>query len=128
MFINEDGWPVVAPLRYAPLSKSALTLTADVTAADAAGSYQFINHAKDISTTIRTPQTIRLDANGSVSGGVTGSWTHRGGNKVQIVLGTGGTFNGVLSRQYNANAKRFVVTFSAQSVDGVSVWGVRTGT
>jgi arabinan endo-1,5-alpha-L-arabinosidase len=127
MFINEDGWPVVAPLRYAPLSKSAVLLTADVTAADAVGSYQFINHAKDITTVIRTPQNIRLEANGSVGGGVTGTWTHRGGNKVQIVLGSGGTFNGVLSRQYNGNAKRFVVTFSAQSVDGVSVWGVRTG-
>jgi arabinan endo-1,5-alpha-L-arabinosidase len=126
-FINEDGWPVVAPLRYAPLSKSALPLVADVTTAEAAGSYQFINHGKDISAAIRTAQNVRLEAGGAVSGAVTGTWTHRGANKVQLVLATGGTFNGLLSRQYNANAKRFVVTFSAQSADGVSVWGVRSG-
>jgi arabinan endo-1,5-alpha-L-arabinosidase len=127
MFINEDGWPVVAPLRYAPLSKSAAPLVADVSSVEAQGAYQLINHGKDISTTIKTAQTIRLEANGTVTGGVSGSWSHRGANKVQLVLGTAGTFNGVLSRQYNANAKRFVVTFTAQGSDGVSVWGVRTG-
>jgi arabinan endo-1,5-alpha-L-arabinosidase len=127
MFVNEDGWPVVAPLRYAPLSKSAVGFTAAVPAADAAGSYQFLNHGKEISATIKTAQNIRLEPSGAVTGAVTGSWSHQSGNMVQIVLGSGGTFNGVLSRQYNANAKRFVVTFSAQSVDGVSVWGVRTG-
>jgi len=127
MFVNEDGWPVVAPLRYAPHSKSAVAVSAEVTAADAAGSFQFVNHGKEISATVKTAQNIRLEAGGAVSGAVSGTWSHRGGNRVQIVLGSGGTFNGVLSRQYNANAKRFVVTFSAQSVDGVSVWGVRTG-
>ena len=126
MFINEDGWPVVAPLRYAPLAKSAVVLTPEVTAADAAGTYQFINHGKDISATIKTAQSVRLEAAGVVSGALTGTWSHRGGNKVQLVLPSG-TFSGVLSRQFNANAKRFVVTFTAQGQDGVSVWGVRTG-
>ena len=36
-------------------------------------------------------------------------------------------YNGVLSRQWNTNANRFVVTFSAQASHGVSVWGARTG-
>lgn len=57
---------------------------------------------------------------------MSGTWSHRGANKVQLVL-AGVIYNGVLSRQYNANAKRFVVTFSAQASDGVSVWAVRTG-
>ncbi|MEJ7805243.1 MAG: glycoside hydrolase family 43 protein [Telluria sp.] len=128
MFINEDGWPVVAPLRYAPLSKSAVALTAQVSAADAQGSYQFINHGKDISVATRTAQAIRLESGGAVSGAVSGSWTHRGANKVQLVLAGGTVFSGVLSRQFNANARRFVVTLTAQAADGVSVWGVRTGT
>ena len=126
MFLNEDGWPVVAPLRYAPLARSAAPVVADITAAEAVGAYQFINHGKDITASTKSAQAIRLDTGGALSGGVTGTWSHRGANKVQLVLSTGGTFNGVLSRQYNANAKRFVVTLSAQSVDGVSVWGVRT--
>ena len=57
---------------------------------------------------------------------ITGTWLHRGNNLIDITLGTGGLFNGVLSRQWNTNANNFVVTFSAQSVDGVSIWGART--
>jgi arabinan endo-1,5-alpha-L-arabinosidase len=128
MFVNEDGWPVVAPLRYAPLGKSAVPLASAVTSADAQGSYQFINHGKDITATIKSAQTIRLEAGGAVSGAASGSWSHRGANKVQLVLSGGTVYNGVLSRQYNASARRFVVTFTAQASDGVSVWGVRTGT
>ena len=126
MFLNEDGWPVVAPLRYAPLSKSAVALAAEVTSAEAQGSYQFINHGKDITANIKTAQAIRLEAGGAVTGAATGTWTHKGANKITIVLTGAGTFNGVLSRQFNANAERFVVTLTAQASDGVSVWGVRT--
>lgn len=127
MFINEDGWPVVAPFRYAPLSKSAATLSAAVSAAEAAGSYKMINHGKDISATIKPSQVIKLGADGTVSGAATGSWTHKGSNNVGITLAGAGTYSGVLSRQWNTNANGFVVTFTAQSVDGVSIWGARTG-
>ncbi|MBY0242430.1 MAG: glycoside hydrolase family 43 protein [Burkholderiaceae bacterium] len=127
LFINDEGWPVASPLRYAPLSKSLPLQTAAVTAADAAGSYKLINHGKDISATIKTSQNIKLGADGTVSGAVTGKWTHKGNNNVTITLDAGGAFSGVLSRQWNTNASAFVVTFTAQSVDGVSLWGARTG-
>jgi arabinan endo-1,5-alpha-L-arabinosidase len=127
MFVNADGWPVVAPLRYVPLSKNASTLSGVVTAADAAGSYQYINHGKDITAAIKSAQNIRLGGDGTVSGAVSGSWTHNGGNGVTVTLAAGGAFSGVLSRQWNANANAFVVTFTAQSAEGVSIWGVRTG-
>jgi arabinan endo-1,5-alpha-L-arabinosidase len=127
MFINADGWPVVAPFRYAPLSKSATALPAEVAAADAAGTYKMINHGKDISTAIKASQEVVLAANGTVSGSVSGTWKHDGGNKITISLGATGTFVGVLSRQWNTNASAFVVTWTAQSVDGVSIWGARTG-
>jgi arabinan endo-1,5-alpha-L-arabinosidase len=127
MFINADGWLVVAPFRYAPLSKNATALSADVTAADAAGSYKVINHGKDISAAIKQSQNIVLAAGGAVTGALTGTWSHDGGNKITLTLGAAGTFKGVLSRQWNTNASAFVVTWTAQSVDGVSIWGARTG-
>jgi arabinan endo-1,5-alpha-L-arabinosidase len=127
MFVNADGWLVVAPFRYAPLSKNATPLAAEVTAADAAGSYKMINHGKDISVAIKTSQVVQLAAGGAVTGAVTGTWTHDGGNRITLTLGAAGTFKGVLSRQWNTNASAFVVTWTAQSVDGVSIWGARTG-
>jgi len=127
MFVNADGWPVVAPYRYVPLGKNAVPLAADVSSKDAEGSYQLINHGKDISATIKTAQNIKLGADGTVSGAVTGTWKHNGANNVLLTLGSSGTFSGVLSRQWNSNANSFVLTFTAQSAEGVSIWGVRTG-
>ncbi|MGV7206942.1 glycoside hydrolase family 43 protein [Oxalobacteraceae bacterium A2-2] len=126
-FLNEDGWIVVAPFRYAPLSLNATTLSSEVTAADVAGSYKMVNHGKDISTTIKTSSAITLAADGTVSGAVAGTWKHNGSNRITLTLGATGTFKGVLSRGWNTNASAFVVTFTAQSVDGVSIWGARTG-
>lgn len=126
-FINADGWPVIAPLRYAPLAKSAVALSDVVTAADAAGSYQVINHGKDISAVIKTAQNIKLNGDGTVSGAISGTWAHKGSNNITLSLGTTGNFSGVVSRQYNTNAKAFVVTFTAQSAEGVSLWALRTG-
>lgn len=127
MFINDAGWPVVAPFRYVPLAQGPAGLAQAVSAADAAGSYQMVNHGKDITAAIKQSQAITLGADGKVGGAATGSWTWKGSNNVGITLDGAGTFSGVLSRQWNTNANAFVVTFTAQSADGVSIWGARTG-
>jgi arabinan endo-1,5-alpha-L-arabinosidase len=118
---------VVAPLRYAPLSLSATSESAVVSSAGAQGSYKYIDPGKDIAATSRTSQTIRLNADGTISGAVSGTWLHKGSNYMTVALVSGERFDGVLSRQWNTNASSFVVTFSAQSQQGVSIWGVRTG-
>jgi arabinan endo-1,5-alpha-L-arabinosidase len=125
-FFNSDGWPVVAPFRYVPLSLANPAQAAEVTAADVAGTYKMIDHGKDISATIKSSQAIQLGANGTVSGAATGTWTHRGNNLVDLSL-AGTVYSGVLSRQWNPNANAFVVTFTVQSQTGVSLWAARTG-
>jgi arabinan endo-1,5-alpha-L-arabinosidase len=126
LLFNSEGWPVVAPFRYAPLSLSPTAVVAEVLNADVPGAYKVINHGEDISASIKVSEAIRLNADGTMSGAMTGTWLHRGNNLIDIAL-SGVIFNGVLSRQWNANANRFVVTFSAQSQAGVSIWGARTG-
>ncbi len=127
MFINADGWPVVAPFRYVPLSLGTTSLSSSVASTDVPGSYKIINHGKDITATIKTSQNITLNADGSVSGAQSGNWTYRGSNNVTLTLSGMGSFDGVLSRQWNPNASAFEVTFSVLSSGGVSIWGVRTG-
>lgn len=127
MFLNEDNWLVAAPLRYAPLSLAAGSPSATVSASEAAGSYKMINHGKDISATAKTSVAIKLASDGTLSGGASGSWSHQGSNRVTLTLSGVGSFKGVLSRQWNTNANAFAITFSAQSGDGVSLWGIRTG-
>jgi arabinan endo-1,5-alpha-L-arabinosidase len=109
------------------LSLATPAQTADISSAQALGSYKMINHGKDISATLKTSSAIKLSSDGTVSGAVTGTWAHKGSNKVTITLATGGAFSGVLSRQWNSNAGAFVISFSAQSAAGESIWGVRTG-
>jgi arabinan endo-1,5-alpha-L-arabinosidase len=126
MFFNSDGWPVVAPFRYAPLSLATPAQTPEVIAAQVAGAYKVIDHGKDIGATIRNSETLRLNADGTLSGTLTGTWAHRGNNLIDLVL-SGTIYKGVLSRQWNANANVFVVTFSAMSTAGITLWGARTG-
>ncbi|HEY5809792.1 MAG TPA: glycoside hydrolase family 43 protein [Povalibacter sp.] len=127
LLFNEDGWPVMAPLRYVPTSLSTTPVVAEVTSAAVAGAYKYINHGKDITATIKASQSVRLNADGTISGAVAGTWLHKGNNYVAITLSTGEAFNGVLSRQWSSNANAFLVTFSVQSKDGVSIWGTRSG-
>jgi arabinan endo-1,5-alpha-L-arabinosidase len=128
MLLNEDGWLVIAPLRYAPLSLASPAQTADVSAAQAAGTYKLVNHGKDISALSKASIVVTLNADGTVggAGGMTGTWVHSGSNKISVVSG-GVTYKGVLSRQWNTNSSAFVVSFSALSSGGVSLWAVRTG-
>ncbi len=126
LMFNSQGWPVMAPFRYAPLSASPTAVVADVTNADVPGAYKIIDHGKDILATIKPSQTLRLNADGTMTGALTGTWLHRGNNLVDLAL-SGVIYNGVLSRQWNTNANKFVVTFSVQAAAGNSVWGARTG-
>ncbi len=133
MHFNDDGWPVIAALRYAPLSLASPAQAATVTAADAVGTYKLVNHGKDITATSKASILVTLGSGGVVagSGGMTGTWTHDGSNKITIVSG-GVTYKGVLSRQWNTNSSAFVVSFSALSsaaltaaATGVALWAVR---
>jgi arabinan endo-1,5-alpha-L-arabinosidase len=129
LFFNSQGWPVLAPLRYVPLALAQPAVVADVTNADTIGEYKMVNHDKDISATIKQSVNIRLNADGTLTsaGAPSGTWIHRGDNLIEIAFSGVGPFHGVLSRQWNHNANRFVVTFSAQTQSGISIWGIRTG-
>ncbi|WP_218573431.1 glycoside hydrolase family 43 protein [Rheinheimera lutimaris] len=128
-FINKDGWPVVAPHRYAPLSSASTELNATISADEVAGQYKFINHGKDISASIKNSQLITLSADGTVSSAasrndsISGSWHFGTEQQITLNLGDTGLYEGVLSRQLHETPAQFVVTFSAQSTQGVSVWG-----
>jgi arabinan endo-1,5-alpha-L-arabinosidase len=124
LFFNIDGWPVVAPYRYVPLASNPTGVDKNITATEINGDYKYINHGKDISTTVKTSTIINLSSDGNVSGAVTGSWVAAGDNQITLTINND-IYSGILSRQWNPNTKTFVVTFSVQSNAGVSLWGSR---
>ena len=132
MFINSDGWPVVAPSRYVPYrqevypfdSKAGRTRKIEtISRSEAVGNYQLINHGKDISAAIRQSQSVTLQDDGTIGGAYNGTWRKSYGDRISIELDDIGLFNGVLSHGWNESLQEFVVTFTAMSAEGVSIWG-----
>ncbi|MEH7545469.1 LamG-like jellyroll fold domain-containing protein [Neobacillus vireti] len=118
MFMNKDGWPVVAPYRY-----TGETLD-KVNRQDLIGDYQFINQGKDYSAAINKSVYTRLNEDGTITGDVTGTWKKTSQSSAELTI-DGHTYNGVFVREWDPVSKSNVMTFTALSNEGISVWGSR---
>lgn len=116
MYLNEDGWFVAAPHRFA--HETIGWTDPNVVPGD----YKLVNHGKDITGTVKTSTLVTLGADGTVSGSATGTWNVTGEHYASLTLG-GVTYKGVFSPQWDDDNKAWVLTFSAISNEGVSVWG-----
>jgi len=120
LYMNEEGWPVAAPFRYA----GEEAVDKKVTPKDAAGEYKLINHGKDISANIKESQPIQLHKNGRVTGSVSGTWKTSGKQQVTLTL-DGVVYKGVFAPQWNPEAGQRLMTFTALSPEGTAVWGAK---
>jgi arabinan endo-1,5-alpha-L-arabinosidase len=116
MFMNKDGWPVVAPYRYAGETLDKVNVQ------DLIGEYKFINHGKNNSVAIVNSVFIRLNDDYTISGDVNGVWKKTSHNQAEITV-DGVTYDGVFVRLWDPTSERYVMTFTAMSEEGVSVWG-----
>lgn len=91
--MNQDGWPVFAPYRYAGEEAKE---SKKVTPNDAAGDYKLIQHGKDISSLIKESVPMELHKNGKVTGEAEGTWKISGKRDVQLTL-DGKSYKGVLT-------------------------------
>ncbi len=118
LFLNQDGWFVAAPQRFAQEAVS----TTDPTLVP--GSYRFINHGKAISAAVNTSTIVTLNTDGSVGGSTSGTWTLSGDHYVTLTLG-GVVYRGVFVQVWDDDNQEWVMSFTALSSDGVSVWGCK---
>lgn len=116
LFMNDDGWPVVAPYRYAgeKLEK--------VSSAEVSGDYKFINHGKEITEKIKKSVMITLLADGTIAGEVKGTWTIEGDNKANLIIDDH-AYHGVFLKQWDPISESDVMTFTAVSEQGMTMWG-----
>ena len=119
MFMNADGWPVVAP--YRNTNETLTTVRREFVLGD----YMFVNQGKDMSATIKKSRLINLNSNGAITGAVSGTWALVGSNQVQINLPGASPFKGVFLSQWDETSKSYVMTFSASSREGVAIIGSR---
>lgn len=118
MFMNKQGWPVVAPHRYSG------EIIGKYTAGEINGGYVFINHGKDITADIAESEPIELTVDGKITGAVTGTWKLAGDHTAELTI-DGTVYNGVFLLEWNEAAGSQVMTFTAVSAEGVSLWGSR---
>ncbi|MCF7805482.1 MAG: family 43 glycosylhydrolase [Candidatus Marinimicrobia bacterium] len=118
LLMNSEGWPVMAPHRY-----GGETLK-PVSAGEIPGTYQYLNHGRQISADIRQSQNIELTSDGTISGAVAGSWTMTGDYTADITI-EGIPYHGVFLEQWDNGLNKYVMTFSALSRSNLSIWGSR---
>lgn len=124
MFMNEDGWPVVAAHRYT--GESIGTVDRD----DIIGTYQFVNHGKDTSARIKPAVDVELLEDGTIAGSVTGTWELKGEFYADLMVHetVDGSlmqrlYKGVFVKLWDSTRQEYVMTFTAMSDQGVAVWG-----
>ncbi|WP_039839147.1 glycoside hydrolase family 43 protein [Paenibacillus sonchi] len=116
MFMNKEGWPVVAPHRYSG------DKIGKYTAKEISGGYAFINHGKDITADIAGSEPIELTVDGKITGAVAGTWKLAGDHSAELTI-DGVMYSGVFLREWSEAAGSQVMTFTAASAEGVSLWG-----
>lgn len=118
MYMNEDGWPVISPYRYAGEEHAAI-----VTMEEAAGVYEFINHGDKIAAggDVAQPENITVFPDGRVVGAINGTLTIKEG---YITFHTDTvTYKGVFVKGQNEKGEK-VLAFTAAG-DNLCIWGVK---
>ena len=119
MYMNAEGWPVVSPLRYAG------EMPQQVAASQMPGAYKVILHGKDINKVEHESVVVTLNADGTVSGALNGTWTCTDGVNVTLTL-EGITYTGVMHTALDASQRTWVTSISALDNTGAALWATRT--
>lgn len=120
MFMNEQGWPVVAPFRYGGEILCDFNGEEDVV-----GDYKFIDHGNAISADIVNSRVISLCADGSITGDVSGNWESVDRKSLRIRL-NGKEYSGFFIQQTDMNTGRQTMAFSVTGDKSNNcLWGSR---
>ena len=119
---SHDGWPVIAPHRYA--GEPADPRRALPHRSQLEGAWQLVDHGRAISPEIVESQRIHLHRNGKITGARSGRWRLEAGHRATVIL-DGQTFRGVFTRGWRESVGAWTTTFTVLGPDGRSLWGTQ---
>ncbi|MCD8118267.1 MAG: glycoside hydrolase family 43 protein [Lachnospiraceae bacterium] len=127
---NEDGWLLAAPFTYAEEeTKNADITTTTYNADEIAGNYEVIVHALAVdyaNLAYVDPVYVVLDADGNISGDLTGTWSETDGTCYFTLVIDGETYHGVLLTETIEGKTTETLTFTAVGTSSeVAIWGYR---
>lgn len=122
---KEGGWYLVAPFQKSEHDR----IVTDAEETDLAGGWSILTHtpiADYKGYAYNTDQAAVFNADGTLSGAYSGSWSAEG-QYITIATTTDGTFEGVLMEQQIEGMESEVVTytFTAMNEDGLCIWGAK---
>lgn len=118
LYFNKEGWPVMAPLRYAGETNGTATVE------ETAGTYDVVVHTTGVSDTIVASVECTFGADGTVSGALTGTWSMESDYFVTLEVG-GISYSGVVCGGWRTGEYAGgVYCFTATSADGNAIWCV----
>ncbi len=109
-----DGWPVIAPERFAAVPKTTIT------EAPFYGSWEQISMKYQYQT-LQKSVTITLGPDKTVTGGATGTWSYDSVNQVLTVNGVSCKVNDAWD--WEATPRKVTITYSGLTTGGLPVWG-----
>lgn len=120
MYFNSDGWPVVTPFEYAgdKMSKGGYNNE------DIVGTYEYINHGNATNGVIINSESITLNADGTISGAVKGTWKQASSSAEASFIINGKPYKGYFYAGKNEAGKK-VMSFTAVGNTNQTVWGAK---
>ena len=122
-FINEKGWPVTAVFENRGDSISKTGYAED----EIVGTYEYINHGTGSNGNgYLTSKAINLNADGTISGNVTGTWKETDNSYLATFVINNVTYNGVFFKQQDeSGSHEMTMTFTAIGDNNETIWGVK---
>ncbi|MBR6243665.1 MAG: RICIN domain-containing protein, partial [Ruminococcus sp.] len=120
MKFNSDGWPVVTPFEYSGDHYS----DTGYEESDIVGDYEFINHGNATDGKIIGYQNIKLNADHTISGAVTGKWEQASDSAAATLTIGGQVYKGYFVAALNEKGTK-VMSFTAVGTNNQTVWGAK---
>ncbi len=131
VFQNENGWLVAAPFEYTgeQVTNADIATTQQIASDKIAGTYKLLMHTYKLNHTQKatiTPVEVELNADGTMTGGKTGTWTAKEGTSYfEIAIGVV-KFRGVMIEQTLEPTNQKKPAFTLVANNGVTLWGYQT--
>ena len=131
VFLSKNGWLVAAPFEYTgeQVTTADIATTQQIATDQIPGDYKLLIHKYKLNHLKKeavSPVDIQLNADGTISGSQTGTWSiEEGTSYVIIKIGTT-TYYGVFVEQTLEPTDDKAVAFTAVTKNGQTIWGYQT--
>jgi arabinan endo-1,5-alpha-L-arabinosidase len=131
VFLSKNGWLVAAPFEYTgeQVTTADIATTQQIATDQIPGDYKLLIHKYKLNHLKKeavSPVDIQLNADGTISGSQTGTWSIEEGTSYVIIKIGSTTYYGVFVEQTLEPTDDKAVAFTAVTKNGQTIWGYQT--